>query len=237
MPRLKAVFFDMGGTLLDMKADKAAHLIVLEATKVRYGLDVSVEQLHTWIIDYLYKFQASQERRWRSILELTEEAFREQMARLGVDVDRRDSEWFMKTYKATYRKGVRLTAGAIDTLRGAKLMGLHVGILSDADNEWVDMVLGSLGVRPFLDSITTSESVGVAKPNPRIFVAALRKAKCEPAEAILIGDAIDRDVRGAKAIGMKTVHLAPTPSAEADFQIKTMTELLPILRQLTEAAK
>ena len=237
MSRLKAVFFDMGGTLIDMKADKSSHLLVLEATKARYGLDISVVELHNRIVDYLERFQSSQTKHWRPILELTEEAFRQEMARLGIDADRRDSDWFMKTYKSTYRKGVKLAAGTLDVLRGARQLSLHVGILSDADEEWASLLIDSLGIRIFLDSITTSQAVGVGKPNPKMFYAALRKAKCEPGEAILVGDSLERDVRGAKAVGMKAAHLDPSPSMEADYQLKSMAELLPVLRQLTEAAQ
>jgi HAD superfamily hydrolase (TIGR01549 family) len=235
MARLKAVFFDMGGTLLDMKADKSSHLLVLEAAKARYGLDLSVEELHRRIVQHLERFEPSQAQHWKPILELTEEAYREQMAELGIDIGNRDSEWFMKTYKATYRKGVRLAAGAMDVLRGAKLLGLHVGILSDVDEEWAAMLVDSLRIRPLLDSVTTSQAVGVGKPNPKMFYAALKKSRCEAGEAILVGDSLERDIRGAKAIGMKAAHLAPAPSAEADYQLRSMGELLPILRTLTGA--
>jgi len=235
MGRLKAVFFDMGGTLLDMKADKSSHLLVLEAAKARYGLDISVEELHRRIVGQLERFEPSQAQHWKPILELTEDVYREQMAKLGIDIRNRDAEWFMKTYRTTYRKGVRLAAGAMDVLRGAKLLGLHLGILSDVDEEWAAMLVESLRIRPLFDSITTSQAVGVGKPNPKIFYAALKKCGCEAGEAIQVGDSLERDVRGAKAVGMKAAHLAPAPSAEADYQLRSMTELLPILRTLTGA--
>jgi len=237
MVRLKAVFLDMGGTLLDMQSDKYSHLRVLEETKARYGLEVSVNDLHVRFVDYLDRFQESQSKRWRSVLGLTEEAFREEMARLGIDAQNRDTDWFLKTYKATYRKGVKLAAGAMDAVRGAKLLGLHVGVVSDADEEWANLILDSLRIRPLLDSITTSESVGVGKPNPKIFVSALRKAKCEPQEAVHVGDSLERDVRGAKAVGIRTVHVAAAPSTEADYHVKTVAELLPVLRQLAGATQ
>lgn len=237
MVRLKAVFLDMGGTLLDMQSDKQSHLKVLEATKARFGLDASVTDLHVRFVDYLERFQASQSTRWRSVLGLTEDAFREEMARMGIDVQKRDTDWFIRTYKMTYRKGVKLASGAMEAVRGAKLLGLHVGVLSDADEEWAALLLDGLRVKPLLDSVTTSESVGVGKPNPKIFLAALRKAKCEPQEAVHVGDSVERDIRGAKAIGMRTVHVAPIPSAEADYQAKSIEELLPVLRQLAGATQ
>jgi len=235
MGRLRAVFFDMGGTLLDEKTDKSSHILVLEAARARFGLDIPAVELHDRIVTYLKKFEPSQVQHWKPILGLTEEAFREQMARMGIDISNRDSEWFLKTYKAIYRKGVRMTAGAMDVLRGAKLLGLHVGILSDVDEEWAGMLSDTLRIRPLLDSITTSEAVGVGKPNPKMFYAALKKSRCDAGDAILVGDSLERDIRGAKAVGMKAAHLASAPSAEADYQLRSMAELLPILRTLTGA--
>jgi len=50
-----------------------------------------------------------------------------------------------------------------------------------------------------------SAEAGCAKPDPKIFTAALEKAGCEPEEAIMIGDRIDNDIIPAKKLGMKTV--------------------------------
>jgi len=237
MARLKAVFFDLGGTLIDLESDKSSHLKVLEATKQRYGLDVTAADLHRGFVSYIGRFEAQQAKHWRPILELTEEAFEEEMARMGIAVDTRDVQWFMKTYMTTYGRGIILARGAMDTLRGAKLLGIHVGILSDVDDDWAKLVLDNLRLRPLLDSVTTSQTVGVAKPNPRIFLAALKKAKCEPIEALHVGDSLERDVRGAKAIGMRAAHIGPQPSSESDYQARTMVEFLPVLKKVVESGQ
>ncbi len=234
MGRLKAVFFDVGGTLIDPQSDKASHLKVLEATRQRYGLDVSVDKLHRKFVDRIARQEQYQSQRWKPVLGLTEDVFREEMARYGIFASERDVQWFMKTYMHTYGKGIMLSKGAMDTLRGARQLGIHVGVLSDVDDAWLSMILDNLRLRLLLDSITTSQSVGVGKPNPKIFLTALKKGKCEPSEAIYAGDSLERDIRGAKAIGMKTAHISPNPSPEADFQLKSISEMLSVLKNLVE---
>jgi len=53
--------------------------------------------------------------------------------------------------------------------------------------------------------VTTSEEVGVKKPNPLIFTSALKKAKVNANNSIMIGDTFEADILGAEAVGMKTL--------------------------------
>ena len=52
----------------------------------------------------------------------------------------------------------------------------------------------------------TSESVGVKKPNPKVFLHAMKKAGSSPKESLMIGDNIEADIQGALATGMKAIH-------------------------------
>lgn len=61
------------------------------------------------------------------------------------------------------------------------------------------------GIGQFFDVVVASAEAGCAKPDPKIFIMALHKAGCEPAEAIMVGDRLDNDIVPAKKLGMKTV--------------------------------
>ncbi len=58
----------------------------------------------------------------------------------------------------------------------------------------------------YFDRVITSESVGVKKPNPRVFEYALESAKAKKENAIMIGDSIEADIEGALSVGMKAIH-------------------------------
>ena len=61
------------------------------------------------------------------------------------------------------------------------------------------------GIGQFFDVVMASAEAGAAKPDLKIFTMALEKAKCEPEEAVMIGDRLDNDIVPAKKLGMKTV--------------------------------
>lgn len=61
------------------------------------------------------------------------------------------------------------------------------------------------GIGKYFDVVMASAEAGCAKPDLRIFQMALQKAKCEPIEAVMIGDRLDNDIVPAKELGMKTV--------------------------------
>ena len=61
------------------------------------------------------------------------------------------------------------------------------------------------GIGKYFDVVMASAEAGCAKPDPKIFIAALDKAGCETSEAVMIGDRLDNDIIPAKRLGMKTV--------------------------------
>ena len=61
------------------------------------------------------------------------------------------------------------------------------------------------GIKKFFSTITTSEEVGLKKPNPVIFKTALKKANAMPESGIMIGDTFEADILGAEAVGMQTL--------------------------------
>ena len=65
----------------------------------------------------------------------------------------------------------------------------------------------AMGLFPLLDFAVSSEDVGVGKPDPAIFLEAVRRTGAEPHETMHVGDQYDTDVRGARAAGIRPVLL------------------------------
>ncbi len=87
--------------------------------------------------------------------------------------------------------------------------------------------LRSSGLRPLFDHVITSEAAGAGKPDRRIFEKALRLARAEANECLMIGDSITADMMGARAVGMDQAHFAPDGGAdpEATYRIQRIEEL------------
>ena len=101
------------------------------------------------------------------------------------------------------------TAESLDRLRAA---GLRLGVVSNSDGR-VEEALAAAGIRDQFDVILDSARVGVEKPDPAIFRAALAALGVAPEEALYVGDLYDVDVVGARAAGIEGVLLVPEAAA------------------------
>jgi putative hydrolase of the HAD superfamily len=105
------------------------------------------------------------------------------------------------------------SAAALERLRSA---GLRLGVVSNSDGR-VEEALEAAGLREFFDVVVDSALVGVEKPDPRIFHAALDALGVAPEEALYVGDLYEVDVVGARAAGIEAVLLGPLPAEARDL--------------------
>ena len=94
--------------------------------------------------------------------------------------------------------------GAIEILSYLKAKyALH--IITNGFEEVQHIKLKNSGIRNYFKTVTSSEEVGVKKPNPVIFKRALEKANVLKESSLMIGDSFEADILGAEASGMKTL--------------------------------
>ncbi|QOD62287.1 noncanonical pyrimidine nucleotidase, YjjG family [Polaribacter haliotis] len=84
----------------------------------------------------------------------------------------------------------------------------------------------------YFDKIITSDSVGVKKPNPKVFKYALEYANADIEKSIMIGDNLEADVQGALNIGLKAIHCNFNNSKNINSNIPTVTSLLELKQYL-----
>lgn len=68
-----------------------------------------------------------------------------------------------------------------------------------------EQMCAEIGLTGHVEFGVTSGDVGAEKPDPRIFNAALEKAKVDPSWAVMVGDSISSDLRAAEAVGMNAI--------------------------------
>lgn len=95
------------------------------------------------------------------------------------------------------------SAQALVELRAA---GLDLAVVSNWDCS-LRAVLGGVGLAAAVDAIVVSAEVGVRKPDRRIFEVALEQLGCEPGKALFVGDSLETDVLGARAVGLRALLL------------------------------
>ncbi|WP_445400847.1 HAD family hydrolase [Streptomyces sp. LE64] len=71
----------------------------------------------------------------------------------------------------------------------------------------LDRAVAGCGLTDLVDAAVTSARVGVRKPHPRIYRAALDACRVAPERALFVGDMWEADVEGPLAQGIRAVHL------------------------------
>ncbi|MBM3325039.1 MAG: HAD-IA family hydrolase, partial [Calditrichaeota bacterium] len=115
--------------------------------------------------------------------------------------------------------------------------GLRLAVISDAPRKEAWLRLCYLDLHHLFDTVITFEDTGSRKPSPRPFEQALRLLELQPSEVLMVGDWPERDMVGAKRLGIRTVFARygdtfNTQESGADFDINDLSELLDILDQL-----
>jgi len=111
----------------------------------------------------------------------------------------------------------------VPVLRHLRDAGLKLGLVSNTSRD-----LGAF-VRHFaldVDAWIASGSYGKVKPSPLIFRAALDLVACMPSDALMVGDSIEDDVEGARAVGMRALLLDRAGRfPDAEERIESLAEL------------
>lgn len=109
----------------------------------------------------------------------------------------------------------------------ARLAARHrIGVVSNFYGN-VERILDAAGFSALLTVVADSTHVGAMKPDRRIFAYALAALGTAPAATLHVGDSLERDVRAAKALGLRTAWLTPTRTgdAAADLMVTSLEEL------------
>jgi HAD superfamily hydrolase (TIGR01509 family) len=131
------------------------------------------------------------------------------------------------------RFGVELYPDTLDVLRALKARGVLIGINSNRPCSTAMMMadLADMGIAPYVDAAVSSGETGYLKPHPSTFERVIADLRVAPDSCVMVGDSIEADLRGGRAVGMRTVwklngRYGLDPSPEADFAIHDLCELL-----------
>jgi putative hydrolase of the HAD superfamily len=135
--------------------------------------------------------------------------------------------------QSTYTYTPRVIPGARELLEYAKSIGLRVVVATNTSFSATGVLkmLRNAGLGDYVDYVASSADLGVEKPNPEIFRAALRAVGVKPSEAIHIGDSCGRDVFGSLLAGLKPVLYAE----KRDVPDLCRTLRIPVVKSLREA--
>jgi len=182
-----AAVFDAYGTLLDVHAAMARHADRLPPDWERISAEWRVKQLeYTWVRSLTGPTHH------RDFWRLTQDALDFVAARHGI-TDPAVLAVLLDAYR--HLPAYEDAAPTLQTLRG---QGLQTAILSNGDPGMLGAAVDAGGLTPLLDAVLSVESIGVFKPDPRVYALMTQHLKLKPEQiAFVSSNAWDAQAAGA----------------------------------------
>lgn len=206
--RLRALLVDVGGTLVDDRGwttnRERYESLMLSRLREAYG---SEQGWFTMLIRH--PFPEPQAPDWE---QRTDELVAAFLKEHRGPVSPEEVERICRACAVPLGQVVDVADGAREALVEIRRLGVRMAICSntwwrsDADSrrDWEELGLGEN-----FDAHVTSYDTRVSKPHPAIFQRALAALNVRPAEAAILGDRLDRDIAGARRIGMRAIWFRP----------------------------
>ena len=238
MTKIRALLFDVNGTLVDIETDECmeevyraiAHFLTYQGLRLRRG---EVRELYFQIMKEQFAAKTEKYPEFDVVA-----VWREFLRRYATDYTRSlgaEKLSQMPLFIAEMQRGIsrkRLLAFPQTQEVLAQLKTRYsLAVVSDAQSAYAVPELRRAGLADYFAPIVISGDYGFRKPDPRLFEAALRKLGIAAQEAIFIGNDRFRDILGARQVGMKTILFCPngnsggSPDMEPDYLLYQYADL------------
>lgn len=212
MQPLRAILFDFGHTLVDFRRTQEALHAAYEQIRARIEAVAYMEVPE--LLDLVERVaggvdglvsQSYEEGRMEEVDQA--ELFREALSGIGFDLPDDVLEHIVALDHSAYTNSISVEPEVLATLDHLRRAGYRMGLVSNISlrPNLMRADLERMALSKYLDAAVFSSEVGVRKPDPRIFNAALDRLGAEPGETVFVGDRLYDDVSGAQAVGMRGV--------------------------------
>ncbi|WP_430788985.1 HAD family hydrolase [Virgibacillus flavescens] len=216
---IKAVVFDLDGTLLD-RDQSVKHFINLQYSRMFEILKhIPKEAYATRFIElddhgYVWK----------------DKVYQQMVEEFKIALS---WELLLADYISEFKLSCIPFPGLINMLKSLKQNSFSLGIITNGRSQFQLDNITALGIEKYFDTILISESEGIKKPDPKIFEKALSRLNVHPHESIFIGDHPEKDIMAARTIGMKTIWKKNNQwnDAEPDYNIESLTDIPSIIEK------
>jgi len=220
--RVKAVLFDLGGTLV--RTTEIPHVIkkILKHRRINRSLE---EITQAWK-------EAEKGLNFRNLTKLLDEFWVQWNVRilsnLQVNIDTRALAEYIATHWWDY-SNVTLYPDAEEMLPLLKKRGLKIGLITNGLQSDVNEILPKVGLQNFFDIVVVIDTLRKMKPDVEVFHYALQKLKTVPSEAIFIGDELEADYKGAQNSGL-TAYLIDRNCKVHDQNVNKISTLVDLFK-------
>ena len=225
---IKAVIFDIDNTLMDFMRMKRASVDAAVDAMIDAGLAIPKAEM----VEKIFKIY------WQEGIE-DQNIFDKVLTSEFGQIDYRILAAGIIGYKRAKDGHMTLYPHVRLTLTELMKSGIKMGVLSDAPRLSVWMRIVGLGLHHYFEHVVTFDDTGEKKPSPKPFQKILGMLDVEPGHAIMVGDWAERDIKGAKALGIQTAWAKygnefDTKVSGADHELDDIHDLVGIIRRTNE---
>ena len=220
---IQAVIFDLDNTLLDFMNMKIKAVESAVHGMIEAGLLIEKNIAKDMI------FKIYEKKGWE-YQEVFDDFIQKQLGK----IDYKILASGIVAYRKAREASLVLYPNVNSTLITLSKWGLKLGVVSDAPSREAWMRICSVNLHHIFDAIVTFHDTGMHKPSPEPFEKISSLLKVPPKNSLMIGDWPERDVIGAKKLGMKTVFakygdVFGTKNSGADYDVMDVKEILSII--------
>lgn len=225
---IKAVILDIDNTLMDFMRMKRAAVDAAADAMIDAGLAMPKQELVDKIFTIYWAEGIEDQNIFDKVLTKEFGQIDYKILAAGIIGYKRAKAGHMTLYP-------HVNMALTDLLRS----GVRMGVVSDAPRLSVWMRIVGLGLHHYFDHVVTFEDTGEKKPSPKPFKKILSLMNVEPEASIMVGDWAERDIKGAKALGMRTAWAKygnefDTKVSGADFELDDIYDIVGIIRRINE---
>lgn len=230
---VKAVFLDVGGTIFH--PGEPPYQVYRDILR-QHGYDAAPDEARAWLDSARRDARADGfgPAEDFSISDTRQQAYRARMVGLFLQQARVAGEAFDACFSAIQQSwvGTRIFHCYPDARKVLPLLK-EAGLLVAAVSNWesrLDDLLASHGLHQYFDLVLSSESVGYAKPSPRLYELALERTGLQAEDVLHVGDQPEEDVRVAEALGIRTAYLQRRPDRPLNHapRIRSLEAVVPL---------
>ena len=223
---IKAVIFDLDNTLLDFMKMKDYAVKAAIAGMIEAGLEIDPDESYKTIIG-IYE-----EEGWEN-----QQVFNDFLNKTIGEVNNKYLAAGIVAYRRAREANLLLYPNVNHTLVELMKRGVKIAVVSDAPSREAWMRIYYLNLHHHFDVVLTFDDTNVRKPSPIPFEMALSQLNIDAEEALMVGDWPERDVVGAKKLGIRTIFARygdafGTVYSGADWDINDVYEIVGIVNEL-----
>ena len=227
---IKAVFFDLDNTLTDFMRMKELSVDAAIRGMVDAGLKLAPDEARR-------RIYAIYDREGIEFQQVFDHFLKEELG----EIDHKLLAAGIVAYRRVRESTLVLYPHVQLTLVELAKRGLKLAVVTDAPKTQAWLRLCHLNLHHVFDLVITYEDTRERKPSPAPFEAALAGLALHPGEVLMVGDWPERDMVGARQVGIRTVFARygdtfGTTSSGADFEIDDIYELVSIVDRMNGGA-